>query len=103
MHPARLRGADRVECTMPEQNLVGYFTRLGPVGMYLQQADDQTRTRVIEVVRPAFASYVHGAEVCFNAACWLIQGRASSATAKFMDYVGSSASPMAWMNINLLI
>jgi hypothetical protein len=50
--------------------------------MYLQQVDEQTRKRVIEVVRPAFDPYVHGEEVRFTAACWLISARAPSAAAK---------------------
>ena len=65
-----------VDCAFPETGLVGYLTRLGPVGLALQEADDQTRRRVIAAVRPAFASYVHGTEVRFSAACWSINARA---------------------------
>ena len=65
-----------VDCTMPEQELVRYLTRLGPVGLALQQADEQTRARVIETVRPAFDPFVDGKEVRFQAACWLIRARA---------------------------
>jgi ubiquinone/menaquinone biosynthesis C-methylase UbiE len=61
-----------VECTLPEEELVRYFTRMGPVGRLLDDADDRTRTQVIEVVRPAFDPYVHGSEVRFTAACWMI-------------------------------
>jgi hypothetical protein len=39
------------------------------------EADDVTRTRVIEAIRPAFEPYVHGADVRFTAACWLITAR----------------------------
>lgn len=67
-----------VECVLPEQELVGYFSRLGPVGMSLQAADERTRVRVTESVRAAFDPYVRGAQVRYNAACWLISGRASS-------------------------
>ncbi|WP_164010610.1 class I SAM-dependent methyltransferase [Pyxidicoccus trucidator] len=70
-----------VACTLPEKELVRYLTRLGPVGMFLQEADDRTRTQVIETVRAAFEPYVHGAEVRFTAACWSIGARAPSASA----------------------
>lgn len=59
-----------VDCTLPEKALVGYLTRLGPVGLALQEADDETRARVVETVRAAFDRYVHGSDVRFTAACW---------------------------------
>ncbi len=67
-----------VVCTLAEQELVRYVTRLGPVGLILQEADDRTRTQVIEAVRAAFEPYVHGAEVRFTAACWMVSARAAS-------------------------
>lgn len=70
-----------VACTLPENELIHYLTRLGPLGLILQQADDRTRTQVIETVRAAFDPYVHGAEVRFNAACWMVGARAPSASA----------------------
>ncbi|SDC68927.1 Ubiquinone/menaquinone biosynthesis C-methylase UbiE [Cupriavidus sp. YR651] len=69
-----------VACILPEQGLVEYVTRLGPVGLALQEADDQTRAKVIETVRAAFDPYVHGAEVRFTAACWMIGAQAPSAS-----------------------
>jgi len=65
-----------VPCTLPETALVRYMTQLGPVGLILHEADEATRTRVIEAVRPAFEPYVHGADVRFTAACWMITARA---------------------------
>ena len=65
-----------VPCAMPENALVRYFTQLGPVGRMLQQADDERRARVVATVRPAFDPYVHGAEVRFTAACWMVGARA---------------------------
>jgi SAM-dependent methyltransferase len=65
-----------VPCAFPEQELVGYFTRLGPVGHALTGADEATRQRVIEKVRAAFVPFVRGSEVRFDAACWLISARA---------------------------
>ncbi|WP_395320629.1 class I SAM-dependent methyltransferase [Variovorax sp. UC74_104] len=63
-------------CTLPEKELVGYLSRLGPVGIALLQADDETRARVIDTVRAAFEPYVHGDEVRLTAACWLAVARA---------------------------
>jgi hypothetical protein len=66
-----------VACTLPEKELVGYLSRLGPVGRVLHEVDERTRTQVIETVRAAFDPYVHGAEVRFSAACWTIGARAN--------------------------
>lgn len=68
-----------VNCALPEKALIGYFTRLGPVGLMLQAADDLKRKQVTETVRAAFDPYVHGTEVRYTAACWMISGRAPSA------------------------
>ena len=68
-------------CTLPEKELVQYFTRLGPLGQIIDEADDRTRTRVIETVRAAFDPYVDGDEVRFTAACWMVGARASSTSA----------------------
>jgi len=64
-----------VECVLPTHELETYFTRLGPLGRVLKQLDEPTRARIIEAVRAAFEPYVHGAEVRFTAACWLIVAR----------------------------
>lgn len=61
-----------VECTLPETELVGYFSQLGPVGLMLQDADERTSTQVIQTVRAAFDPFVRGTEVRFAAACWMI-------------------------------
>jgi SAM-dependent methyltransferase len=65
-----------VPCTLPEKELVTHFTRLGPLGLVLHELDDRTRTEVIQSVRAAFDPYVHGAEVRFTAACWMVGARA---------------------------
>ncbi len=69
-----LRAID-VPCTLPESELTGYVTRFGPVGRVLQEADPQTRAQVAATVRAAFDPFVHGAEVLFTAACWMIGAR----------------------------
>ncbi|MFP2896521.1 class I SAM-dependent methyltransferase [Corallococcus sp. 4LFB] len=63
-------------CTLPEKELLRYLTRLGPLGRFLHELDDRTRTQVIETVRAAFEPFVHGAEVRFTAACWSAGARA---------------------------
>ena len=65
-----------VECSFPATELANYFTRLGPLGMTLHEADGPTLTRIIEVVRAAFDPFVHGTEVHFTAACWMIRAHA---------------------------
>lgn len=67
-----------VACAFPEKELVGYFTRFGPLGRILPELDEQTRTRVIATVRPAFDEYVRGADVHFTAACWIVAARNDS-------------------------
>ena len=68
-----------VVCAMSEKELNEYLIRLGPVGLALADADEQTRTQVKEVVRPAFHPYVQGAEVRFTAACWMVNARVALA------------------------
>jgi len=65
-------------CTMPEKDLLGYLSRLGPVGIALLQVNEETRARVIDTVRAGFEPYVHGDEVRLTAACWLVKGRADA-------------------------
>ena len=64
-----------VGCGFPADELVRWFTQLGPLGRVLHDADAQTRSRVIESVRSAYDAYVHGNEVRFDAAAWLITAR----------------------------
>jgi ubiquinone/menaquinone biosynthesis C-methylase UbiE len=63
-----------VVCTVPANELDAYFTKLGPLGRVLPQLDERTRARVLAAVRAAFEPYVHGAEVRFTAACWMVAG-----------------------------
>lgn len=66
-------------CAFPSDQLSTYISRLGPVGLALQHADDALRQRVVETAREAFAPYVSGDEVRFTAACWIVSARAPSA------------------------
>jgi SAM-dependent methyltransferase len=64
-----------VTCTLFETELDYYVTRFGPVGLALQNADEEARMRITATVRAAFASYVHGDEARFTAACWNVRAR----------------------------
>jgi hypothetical protein len=64
-----------IACTFPENAIVDYLTRFGPVGRVLEDADEQARTRVIKAARLAFEPYVEGSDVRFVAACWLVNAR----------------------------
>ncbi|KUY64513.1 SAM-dependent methyltransferase [Burkholderia cepacia] len=66
-------------CALPASALDDYITRLGPVGLALLEVDDATRRRVVDTMRAAFEPYVDGADVRFDAACWLVTARAPSA------------------------
>ena len=69
-----------VECALPESDLMGYLTRLGPVGLALQdETDERRRAQVVATVRAAFEPYVRGSEVRFTAACWMIGAEAQAA------------------------
>jgi SAM-dependent methyltransferase len=64
-----------VTCTMPAKQLAHHATRLGPVGLALQEADATTRVRVTDAVLAAFEPFVDGDEVRFTAACWMVAAR----------------------------
>ncbi|MER6417930.1 class I SAM-dependent methyltransferase [Streptomyces sp. NPDC001137] len=70
-----------VPCALPENELVHYLTRLGPVGLALGRVDEQTRAHVTDTVRAAFDPFVQGTEVRFTAACWLVDAHASGTSA----------------------
>jgi SAM-dependent methyltransferase len=65
-----------VDCVLQESDLLRCMTRLGPLGLALGGADEPTRARVVAEVRAAFEPYVHGAEVRYTAACWMVRARA---------------------------
>ena len=65
-----------VECTLAEKDLLTYLSRLGPLGRVLHQLDERTRRQVVEAARAAFDPFVHGQEVRYTAACWMVSARA---------------------------
>jgi len=70
-----------VTCALPQAALATYFTRLGPVGLALQEADEATRAKVLDALRVAFQPFVRGDDAQFTAACWTISARARDASA----------------------
>jgi len=65
-----------VPSSVEENDLLAYVTRLGPVGLVLQDVDEPTRARTVEAVRAAFDPYVQNGAARFAAACWLVSARA---------------------------
>jgi SAM-dependent methyltransferase len=62
--------------SLTEQALSAYVIKLGPVGLALRDADEQTRARTAAVVRAAFEPYMQDGVARFNMACWLVTARA---------------------------
>lgn len=69
-----------VVCTLPEKDLLTYLSRLGPLGRVLHLFDERTRRQVVEVARAAFDPFVHGQQVRYTAACWMVSARAPAAS-----------------------
>ncbi|MFI5952579.1 class I SAM-dependent methyltransferase [Cryptosporangium sp. NPDC051539] len=65
-----------LECRMPESALVGYFTNFGALAQVWTDLDEHTRATAVSTVRAAFDPFVHGDEVRYTAACWMITARA---------------------------
>lgn len=63
-----------VACSLPENELETWLTRLGPLGRLLPELDAVHRAAVIEAARSAYAPYIAGGVVRFTAACWAIGG-----------------------------
>lgn len=65
-----------VPSTVAKGDLLNYVTRLGPVGLALKDADDETRARTTAAVRAAFDPFIQDGAARFSAACWLVNARA---------------------------
>ena len=66
-----------VACTFAAADLPVYLARMGPLARRLETlADDALRAQVEAVVEAAFAPFVQGDVVRFDAACWRIDARA---------------------------
>ncbi|TCO40074.1 class I SAM-dependent methyltransferase [Dokdonella fugitiva] len=68
-----------VPMRFPAASLERYFTRLGPLGRMLADVDASTRARIVSAAHEAFAPFVHGDDVRFDAACWRIVARSTTA------------------------
>jgi ubiquinone/menaquinone biosynthesis C-methylase UbiE len=66
-----------VTCTMPSSALASYISRLGPVGRVLRDLDESERPRVIETALAAFEPFVHGEEIRFTGASWVVDARST--------------------------
>jgi SAM-dependent methyltransferase len=64
-----------IECSFPAADLVLFMTRLGPLGRVLPGVDEPRRTALIPIVRAALEPFVHGDQVRFTAACWMVSAR----------------------------
>jgi len=61
-----------VPLSMPEPALLPYLSRLGLVGMALQELQEGPRAALLARLRQAFEPFVKGDRVEFVAACWQI-------------------------------
>lgn len=61
-----------VPCAFPAARLPDYVSRLGPLGQVLGQMEEPDRSDLVARVCEAFAPFRSGAEIRFNAACWLV-------------------------------
>jgi SAM-dependent methyltransferase len=73
-HAIDIRPLD-LDCVLPTPELERFMTRLGPLGQVLQDENEGTRLRVTAAVRAAFEPFVHGEEVRYTAACWMVVAR----------------------------
>jgi ubiquinone/menaquinone biosynthesis C-methylase UbiE len=64
-----------IALTVAKQDLFAYITKLGPVGVALREADEDTRTRVMAAVQAAFVPFIEGDTARYNAACWFVSAR----------------------------
>jgi SAM-dependent methyltransferase len=65
-----------VPMVVPEADLMAYVTRMGPVGLVLQSADEKTRAEVAGVLAAAFEPFIREGAARFTSACWLVSARA---------------------------
>jgi SAM-dependent methyltransferase len=65
-----------VTCVLPEKELVWYLSGRGAVGLVLQRTNKQEHPAIMASIRSAYDPFVHGAEVRYTAACWMVSARA---------------------------
>ena len=65
-----------VAAQVAKQDLLAYVTRMGPVGLALQEVHDEpTRARIVSAVQAAFDPFIRDDTAHFNPACWLVSAR----------------------------
>lgn len=64
-----------VPCEIARTDLRTYLSLLGPVGTALRSEtlDAPDRERILDTLEAAFAPFVVGDRVRFNAACWVLK------------------------------
>jgi SAM-dependent methyltransferase len=62
--------AEDVTCEFPARALEAYLARLGPVGTVLRDADEATRARVTQAIRPAFDRYIQRGSASLGSVYW---------------------------------
>ena len=63
-------------CSVAEEDLLAYVTKIGPVGLALRGADEATRARTTDAVRAAVEPFVENGAAHFVGASWLVSARA---------------------------
>jgi SAM-dependent methyltransferase len=69
-----------VACSLSVPELDRYLTLVGPVSRALHEADEDTRTTVIETARAAFGPYLRNGLIRYTAACWTVDATAPATT-----------------------
>lgn len=64
-----------VPSSVGEADLMAYVTKLGPVGLALREADEQTRAQTVTAVHAAFQPFIQDGAARFTSACWLVSAR----------------------------
>jgi SAM-dependent methyltransferase len=71
----RIRPIDML-CSLPEQELGTYVTRMGPLGGLFADLDEAMKAEVARRVEAAFRPFVADGVARFTAACWMVTARA---------------------------
>lgn len=61
-----------VDAALPERDLAGVVTRLGPVGDALQSLEERARTSAVDAVLAAFDPFIRDGAARFVMACWRV-------------------------------
>jgi SAM-dependent methyltransferase len=59
-------------CAMPADEVMTFFTRIGPLREALDEADTEKRVAVLDAVQTAAEPYIDGERASFEAALWVV-------------------------------